>query len=293
MTTDAPRSLERPDGRRLAFAEWGASEGPALLFFHGGSDSRLEGKLFDALARALGIRVIAPDRPGFGASDPQPGRRFGDWPDEVFALADHLGLREFTVAGHSGGGPHALALAADPRARVRRVFAVASAAPWAAGGRGLGIPFRLVRRLSRSAPKMLRRFLQSHSDSVRDAPEKFLRDWGRMSAAEARMFEARPDLAALIVEEMREGYRQGIEAASAEGRLYYADWGLALEAIAVPVELVYGSEDVQAPVRWGSHLCDRIPGATLRVVEGEGHFSTLVASAETILEACRATHQTH
>ena len=53
------------------------------------------------------------------------------------------------------------------------------------------------------------------------------------------------------------------------------------------MDLIYGSEDAQAPARWGSYLCDRIPGATLRVIAGEGHFSSLVASAESILERSR------
>ena len=232
------------------------------------------------------MRVIAPDRPGFGASDPQPGRRFGDWPDDVFALADHLGVERFRVAGHSGGGPHALALALDSRSRVGEVFAIASAAPWEAGGEGLGLPFRLVRRLSKSSPRLLHGFLRSHSKSLREAPDTFLRDWGRMSAPEGRLFGERPELAQLIVAEMDEGYRQGVEAAVEEAALYYGEWGLALGSNTTPVHLIYGGADVQAPVRWGEYLVAELGNATLEILADEGHFTTLVASAAKVLDAC-------
>lgn len=58
-----------------------------------------------------GYRIIAPNRPGFGKSDPQPGRRLLDWPADVTQLADAIGLATFGVIGMSGGGPFSLACA--------------------------------------------------------------------------------------------------------------------------------------------------------------------------------------
>ncbi|OQE37547.1 hypothetical protein PENNAL_c0794G03227, partial [Penicillium nalgiovense] len=57
------------------------------------------------------IRVIAPERPGFGLSTVQPNRRIMDWPADVQALAHYLSLSRFAVMGGSGGGPYALACA--------------------------------------------------------------------------------------------------------------------------------------------------------------------------------------
>jgi pimeloyl-ACP methyl ester carboxylesterase len=106
-----------PDGRVLAYAEYGDSDGVPVVFHHGTPGSRLLATLLDAQASEAGIRVIAPDRPGFGRSDPDPDRRIEDWSRDVSALMDALSVRQFGVLGFSGGGPFALACAATcPRA---------------------------------------------------------------------------------------------------------------------------------------------------------------------------------
>lgn len=45
-------------------------------------------------------------------------------------LADHLVLREFNVAGHSGGGPHALSIAHYLPERVSKVALASQVAPF-------------------------------------------------------------------------------------------------------------------------------------------------------------------
>ena len=53
------------------------------------------------------MRLIAPDRPGYGQSSYDPNRRLVDWPRDVEAIARQLDLSHFGVFGVSGGGPHA------------------------------------------------------------------------------------------------------------------------------------------------------------------------------------------
>ena len=98
------RDITLPDGRRLAYAEFGTPDGRPVLYFHGAPSSRLEPLLVgDDAWRAHGLRVIAPDRPGVGLSDFLPKRGFSQWPNDVVALADALGLERFGVIGMSGG----------------------------------------------------------------------------------------------------------------------------------------------------------------------------------------------
>jgi pimeloyl-ACP methyl ester carboxylesterase len=49
-----------------------------------------------------------------GLSDFQPHRRLVDWPDDVSAFADALGLARCAVLGMSAGGPYVLACAQQP-----------------------------------------------------------------------------------------------------------------------------------------------------------------------------------
>lgn len=77
MTRDEAALVLR-DGRRLGYAEYGRVGGEVFCYFHGHPGSRLEAAFCDAAAERAGVRVVALDRPGYGLSDPQPGRRMLD-----------------------------------------------------------------------------------------------------------------------------------------------------------------------------------------------------------------------
>src|SRR5947207_1233274 len=79
---------------------------------------------------AAGLRVVSYDRPGYGRSTRQSGRRVVDCVGDVAAIADDLGIERFVVRGGSGGGPHALAVAARLPDRVTRVACVVGVAPY-------------------------------------------------------------------------------------------------------------------------------------------------------------------
>src|SRR5436309_3076234 len=91
-------AIQLPDGRALAYAEWGDPDGRPVFYFHGMPASRLFVPDPEAAAGEH-VRLIAADRPGMGGSDPQPGHVVADWPADVVALADALGLERFGVVG--------------------------------------------------------------------------------------------------------------------------------------------------------------------------------------------------
>ena len=122
------RIVRLADGRALAYAEWGAPDGFPVFGFHGSPGSRRT-HLGEEAPRSADVRLILPDRPGFGLSDPQPGRALLDWPRDVAALADHLGVDRFAVYGFSGGGPYALACAWAMPERVTAAAVVGGEGP--------------------------------------------------------------------------------------------------------------------------------------------------------------------
>jgi pimeloyl-ACP methyl ester carboxylesterase len=112
-------TLQADGGRTLAFCEWGARTGRPVLYLHGSPGSRyLHPREFDFTK--WGARMLTYDRPGYGRSDRRPGRLVADAAQDVRAIADHLSLAEFAVVGVSAGGPHALAVAAEPHSLVSR-----------------------------------------------------------------------------------------------------------------------------------------------------------------------------
>jgi pimeloyl-ACP methyl ester carboxylesterase len=117
------------DGRRLTYEALGRSGGFPVLYMHGAIGSpRWRSAALDAAVASLGVRYLAVNRPGFGGSDPRPGRTVADYAADVEDLADALGWERFSVIGVSAGAPFALACA---WALPGRVVAAAAASPLA------------------------------------------------------------------------------------------------------------------------------------------------------------------
>jgi pimeloyl-ACP methyl ester carboxylesterase len=270
------------DGRTLAWAEYGVPEGRCVLFFHGGNDSRLAGRLLDDAAIRAEVRLICPDRPGYGASTFLAGRTFLDWASDVSRLADELGIAGYGIVGHSGGGPHALACAYANPERVHSVATVSSPAPPAAPNRGLHPAFRLMNLLFKS-PALYRPMAKNQLKQMATSPERWLSVWGRMQPADGELFRRQPEVAHAIIAEMTEGARQGVSGIVHEASLYHAGWGFGLREVATSSQVWHGRRDRQAAMGWSEFLAEELPHASLRIDNEGGHFSTLITNAQEIL----------
>ncbi|MEW6094629.1 MAG: alpha/beta hydrolase, partial [Chloroflexota bacterium] len=116
------------NGQTLGYAEYGDLRGKPVFFFHGTPGSRFF-RPYDEITARLGVRLICVERPGYGESTFQPGRRILDWPNDIAQLADALGLEKFAVAGHSGGGPYVEACAYALPDRVTAAAVLCGAGP--------------------------------------------------------------------------------------------------------------------------------------------------------------------
>ncbi len=99
------RLLELPDGRELAWMEYGRPEGSPVVALHG---SLVSGYFFAPnaeIASRKGVRLIAVDRPGYGDSTWHPDQTYESAARDIGRLADHLELDQFAVLGQSSGGP--------------------------------------------------------------------------------------------------------------------------------------------------------------------------------------------
>ncbi len=263
------------DGRVLGYAEYGPAAGPSLFLFHGLPGSRLNVPGLwpeDPVA----VRVIAPDRPGAGASAFQPGRRLTDWAGDIRQLADSLGIDRFLVAGFSGGGPYALAVAHGLPDRVIAAASISGAGPIDTPGAlaGMNRVNRLIFRLARSAPGALWPLAARHARlTKRDAEKVFdqaARDRNLPAADRAAM--ASPRMREFDTMAAPEAFRQGVRGFIHDARLYVQPWGFDPATIKPPVFIWHGDEDANVPVAMARRLAARIPGARLTVYRGEGHL---------------------
>lgn len=280
-TTQADRlaqAIQLADGRVLGYAEYGAPAAPPLFLFHGLPGSRLDVPEMWPGELAT-VRVIAPDRPGMGTSTFQPGRRLTDWAGDVRQLADSLGIQRFVVAGFSGGGPHALAVAHGLPDRVIAVGSIAGAGPidTRAGRQALrqaNPANRLIFALARRAPRLLSPVIAQHARAMTRNPAKVVQSAVRArSLPEAdRLAMTDPRLRERIVAAAPEAFRQGIGGVVYEAGICAQPWGFDLAAIKPPVRIWHGDQDSNVPVAMARHLAERIPGSRLTIFPGEGHL---------------------
>jgi pimeloyl-ACP methyl ester carboxylesterase len=188
---DAERSIDLPGRRTLAYGLYGAPAGPLVVVLDG-PGSRGLARAASSAAAAAGIRLAAPDRPGFGASTPLPGRKICDWPADHRALLDALEVDRAGILAQSGGTPYALAAAAAmPTRTIAIAFAGALADIHDPGAFAeAGAQLRRGAKLARRAPWLLRAALRSASRNARKDPEKAARKVAKDAPpADARVLE--------------------------------------------------------------------------------------------------------
>jgi len=280
-----------PDGRKLAFTEFGKPDGEPVLYFHGSPSSRMEPSLIgDEVFCGLGLRVISPDRPGMGGSDFLPGRGFSDWPADVNCLADTLGLKKFSVVGNSGGGPYVAACAARIPGRLRSAVIVSGGwrMDWPEAKRNVPFVNRLVFILADKAPFLLRLLLKSMGNIAQGDRNKELAQLRtRVPLADYHAFEAPGRLEAFGVT-MRESTRQGSEGPAWDLRLYVREFDFRLDEIRIPLLMFHGEQDMNAPLAMVRRAIAGLPTARLVIYEMEPHLSTLCNHFNEIAQALLA-----
>ena len=272
-------SVRLPDGRALAYAEWGDPAGRPVLLFHGMPGSRLSVPDPQAAVDEH-VRLVTADRPGMGRSDPQPGHAIRDWPPDVVALADALGLDRFGVVGWSAGTPYVFACAAATPERLTGAAGTTSAAAM----RYLFDSDDAIReQLIEDDERALRATLREEG---REAAERWVTadaaEWARDIAEHPEQmaeesdrgdewFLEDPERKAAFVGSFREAVRQGVEAMAPQLVAQVAPWGFRLEDITIPVHVWAGANDAITPPERMRLVAERIPQVTFTVWDDVGH----------------------
>jgi pimeloyl-ACP methyl ester carboxylesterase len=264
------RTLRLADGRRITVAEWGDPDGRPVFLLHGmpGSRRMCPDATVTAAAR---VRLIAPDRPGYGGSDPAPGRTVADGAADVAELATQLGVDRFSVVGWSSGGPYALAVAALHPDRVEAVALVAAVAP-ADEFPALndGLPERIRERVARirAGDPTIPAELESRIQPYVDRPDSILEGDGTGDA-----IRNDPAVQAALATMFEEALRQGPAGWRDDWIAEDRPWGFRLRDVQRPVDIWWGDADTLTPPAHTNALEEGLAkAARLHVIPGAGHL---------------------
>lgn len=272
--TNSPRdlTLTAADGRQISVRVIGPEDGSPVLLSHAAPGSRCFDPDPSATAKA-GIRLIIPDRPGYGGSDRLVDSSAPTIPlfaDDCAAVLDHLGIRTAAVAGWSAGGRVGVALAARRPDLVRSVALIATPAPdeevaW------IG-----------AEEKAMIGALQADPGSALTTLEQMLAPMTAEPAAAVGMVASSgADQAALTVGDLRtdleamlaEAFAQGPVGLAADLVSYtMAPWGFDPRAVGAPVRCWYGAADPVVSPEHGQWWADQFGDGSLSIVPEAGHL---------------------
>jgi len=236
----------------LAYVE-DIGDGPAVLCLHTAGQGGVQWRHTGAALAARGYRVVVPDLPGHGRSEPAPGgpvRDLGAYGAWCAALIGRLGLDRPFVAGCSIGGKIALDLACTHGDRLRGVVAMAADAGMAAAA-GRAFARKLERELEDSAApsRSDRTFLGTLAVVGRSVPEPRRQRIAEMHRREDPVITTND----LI------------------GWALFDRWAQ-LASIRCPVHLVVGADDLWVPVAGVQRTAAALPGARFTCLDGIGHY---------------------
>ena len=225
--------------------------GPAVIFLHGiGGDAQSWLPELEALAGRY--RAIAWDMPGYGGSPAVPAMTFPALAAALESVLDSLEIDRAHLVGHSVGGMVAQEFAATRPARVASLVLYATSpafgkpdGDWQQGFLEARLaPLDAGRTMAELAPGIVKGLVGANPD-----PDGVARATAAMSRVPEDAYRAA--MRCLVTFDRRE----------------------ALPELAVPVLVLAGAQDDNAPARMMERMAARIPGAAFEIVPRAGHLA--------------------
>jgi pimeloyl-ACP methyl ester carboxylesterase len=279
--------VRRDDGSVITCEVVGDPDAAPVLMCHGLADSRLSAHMFTPVASDLGLRIVAPDRPGTGRTDPRHLPRLVDWVQDAALVLDALGIDAAALIGVSGGGPFAAACAAQLPSRVSRLTLISAlgAPGWPTGGMATGE--RLSLEAARRVPGFGGWFLGRLAALARTSPGLFLRvATSELPGIDRRALE-QPAIRDPFLANYLEAFRRGSQGVGQDLRVLTHPWGFELRSIRAPALVCHGDADLTVPVQHARRFAAEIPGAQLQIYPGHGHFSVFDAVRDMLAPLAR------
>lgn len=268
------RMVRLEDGRRVAYREYGAPDGWPVLALHGTPGSGLMYGIAATTAAELDLRLIAPDRWGYGRTDPHPRPSLEAWARDMAEIADRLDLPQLSLVGISGGSPYAVATAAMLGSRVVRLALAVPVGPiaGAASEHQLGLLHRLAYLGVGRRPRLVQTLFGGYRRLLHWSPGRAMSLIALGQSRSDRQLLKTPAIQKFLSETFRDGLGRGSTGPAIDLELFSNPWNIPLQGISSATRIWIGDDDRLVPLSAARRLAAMIPGAELIELKGRGHF---------------------
>jgi len=284
------RIMRLPSGRTLSYAEHGDPKGKPLLFCHPITGCRLMLPKDSGMLKKHRLRLIVPDRAGYGLSSPAETDPMQQWLQDMHHFLPLVGIDQYGLIGHSAGGAHAMALASEQPDKVRHLCLISSVAPLSdiENASELLPVNRMIVHLARNNPCAARSFLKLSLQAALKKPDSYFKLITNSVPDLDKEVLNNPQLKQLLLDTFSETTRQGNKHLIEETMYLSTLWQVRPEQISCPVSIWHGTEDKHAPFSLMQAFSRSLGQVEeTKWYEGAGHYMLFLYWDEIVENLCR------
>ena len=263
-----------------AFAEYGCSDGPLLVYFHGAPGAPQEAAVFDLPAKQYGLRVISFER--FTA--PAGLSTESSFLALAAAIEREAAGRPVVLVGFSIGAFAAVQTCRYMTSRVSALHLISAAAPLESGDFLPHMAGKAVFQLARNQPRLFVLLSYWQSLLARWLPTALFRLIFASAQGADKPLAATPAFQAEIKQLLQHSFGRGLAGYMRDVRAYAQPWQQSLAEISVTTHIWHGSADNWSPPAMADCLAQHLPKAERTILPGLSHYSCLQAVAERICQ---------
>ena len=267
------RTITLNDGRCLEYTEYGDPEGVPVLYFHGIIHSRQQFHPFSNYANTHGIRIIAPERPGFGATDQQEDLSPTAFAKDVKQLVNHLQLKRFYVLSEGNGGAFALACAVILPKQVVRAAIVACVPDKQFDQIKALNPFeRQLYNIKQRSSKALSFTLAKTVLKMLSKYDRLLLLMSKHYYHTDRELMQSPAYRRMYQESMRNTLPNNSKGFLQDYFTRTNTWDFQTQHITTPIHIWHGDSDSYVNIKSAKKIAQSIPNCTTHFLKNHGHY---------------------
>jgi len=276
MSSQLNQTIRLDDGRTLGYAEYGDPGGKLVFFLHGQPGNRLFHPDPDITLKA-GLRLVIPDRPGYGLSTYHPERTLLYWPGDLVQLANYLETDKFGLVGFSAGGPYALACGLRIPDKLTRLMLIGSAPPTSEPNLRKLLPalVRLNYWMLRLAPRLFYLSFRWYWKQARKNPHQFIQMATAQSSPADQSMLSRRESYSMLLKCWEENIRIESTGYVKDAQILLSDWGFDLAAVQTKVLLWWAEQDQNSPLIVQDYFAQNLPNTRQIRQPDVGHFGFL------------------